>query len=73
MFVAEKVLLLLVISPIDQTSGDKPKFRNLIHIPTHLVCNAYRIESFLSFYMSLVFVMNCGAGNALRGFEIGMF
>ena len=41
--------------------------------PTHLVCNAHLIANFLSFYMSLVVVGNCGAGNALRGFEISMF
>ena len=42
---------------------------------THLVCNAYiyLIANFLSFHMSLVIVMNCGAGNVLRGFEISMF
>ena len=47
--------------------------RNLMHPPTHLVCNDYLIANFLSFHMSLVVVMNCGAGNALRGFEISMF
>ena len=41
--------------------------------PTHLVCNAHLIANFLRFHMSLVVVMNCGAGNALRGFEISMF
>ena len=41
--------------------------------PTHLVCNDHLIANFLSFHMSLVVVMNCGAGNALRGFEISMF
>ena len=41
--------------------------------PTHLVCNDQLIANFLCFHMSLVVVMNCGAGNALRGFEISMF
>ena len=41
--------------------------------PTHLVCNDHLIANFLSFHMSLVVVVNCGAGNALRGFEISMF
>ena len=41
--------------------------------PTHLVCHVCLIANFLSFHMSLVVVVNCGAGNALRGFEIGMF
>ena len=41
--------------------------------PTHLVCNDHLIANFLSFHMSLVVVMNCGAGNTLRGFEISMF
>ena len=41
--------------------------------PTHLVCHVHLIANFLSFHMSLVVVMNCGAGNALRGFEISMF
>ena len=41
--------------------------------PTHLVCHVYLIANFLSFHMSLVIVVNCGAGNALRGFEISMF
>ena len=40
--------------------------------PTHLVCNARLIENFLCFHMSLVIVMNCGAGNSIRGFEISM-
>ena len=40
--------------------------------PTHLVCNDHLIANFLSFHMSLVVVVNCGAGNALRGFEISM-
>ena len=56
-----------------QASGDKPEFRNLIHIPTHLVCHTYLIANFLSFHMSLVVVVNCGAGNALHGLEISMF
>ena len=43
-----------------------------MHPPTHLVWNANLIVNFLSFHMSLVVVMNCGAGNALRGFEISM-
>ena len=48
--------------------------RSLMHsLPTHLVCNDHPIANFLSFHMSLVVVMNCGAGNALRGFEISMF
>ena len=41
--------------------------------PTHLVCHAHLIANFFSFHMSLVVVMNCGAGNVLRGFEISMF
>ena len=41
--------------------------------PTHLVCHVHLIANFLSFHLSLVVVMNCGAGNALRGFEISMF
>ena len=41
--------------------------------PTRLICNNHLIANFLSFHMSLVVVMNCGAGNALRGFEISMF
>ena len=32
---------------------------------THLVCNDHLIANFLSFHISLVVVMNCGAGNAL--------
>ena len=44
-----------------------------MHPPSHLVCSAHLIAHFLSFHMSLVVVMNCGAGNALRGFEISMF
>ena len=49
--------------------------RSLMHPPppTHLVCNDHLIPDFLSFHMSLVVVMNYGAGNALRGFEIRMF
>ena len=47
--------------------------RSLMHPPTHLVCNDHLIANFLSFHMSLVVVMNCGAGNALRGFEMSMF
>ena len=47
--------------------------RSLMHPPTHLVCNDHLIANFLSFHMSLVVVINCGAGNALRGFEISMF
>ena len=54
-------------------SGDKPEFRNLIHTPTDLVCYAYLIAIFLSFHMSLVVVVNCGAGNALHGLEVSMF
>ena len=41
--------------------------------PTHLVCHVHLMANFLSFHMSLVVVVNCGAGNALRGFEISMF
>ena len=41
--------------------------------PTHSVCNDHLIANFLNFHMNLVVVMNCGAGNALRGFEISMF
>ena len=41
--------------------------------PTHLVCHVHLIATFLSFHTSLVVVVNCGAGNALRGFEISMF
>ena len=44
--------------------------RSLMHPHTHLVCNAHLIANFLSFHMRLVVAMNCGAGNALRGFEI---
>ena len=44
-----------------------------MHPPTHLICNDHLIANFLSFDMSLVVVMNCGTGNALRGFEISMF
>ena len=47
--------------------------RSLMHPHTHLVCNAHLIANFLSFHMSLVVVVNYGAGNALRGFEISMF
>ena len=47
--------------------------RSLMHPPTHLVCNDHLIANFLSFHMSLVVDMNCGAGNALPGFEISMF
>ena len=56
-----------------QASGDKPKFKNLIHTPTHLVCHAYLIANFLSFHMSLVVVVSCGAGKALHDLEISMF
>ena len=56
-----------------KASGDKPKFRNLIHTPTNLIHHACLIANFLNFHMSLVVVMNCGAGNALHGFEISMF
>ena len=41
--------------------------------PTHLVCHVHLIANFISFYMSLVVVVNSGAGNALRGFEISIF
>ena len=47
--------------------------RSLMHPPTHLVCNDHLMANFLSFHMSLVVVMNCGAENSLRGFEISMF
>ena len=40
--------------------------------PTHLAYNDHLIADFLSFHMSLVVVMNCGAGNALRDFEISI-
>ena len=43
------------------------------HTHTHLICNDHLIANFLSFHMSLVVVMNYGAGNAVRGFEISMF
>ena len=54
-------------------AAKKNEFRNLIHTPTHLVCHAYLIANFLSFHMSLVVVVNYGAGNALHGLEISMF
>ena len=38
----------------------KPKFRNLIHTPTYLVCNAHLKINLLSLHMSLVVVMNWG-------------
>ena len=41
--------------------------------PTHLVCHVHLTANFLSFHMNLVVVVNCGAGNTLRGFEISMF
>ena len=41
--------------------------------PTHLVCHVHLIANLLGFHMSLVVVVNCGAGNALRGFEISIF
>ena len=44
-----------------------------MHPPPYTVCNDHLIATFLSFHMSLVVVMNFGAGNALRGFEISMF
>ena len=56
-----------------KASGDKPEFGNLIHTPTLLVCHAYLIANFLNFHMSLVVVVNGGAGNALHGLEISMF
>ena len=40
---------------------------------THLVCYAHLIANFLGFHMSLVVVVNCGAGNVLHGFEISVF
>ena len=45
----------------------------ILKFNAHLVCNDHLIENFLSFHMSLVVVVNCGAGNALYGFEISMF
>ena len=54
-------------------SDDKPEYKDLIHTPTHLVCHAYLIANFLSFHISLVVVVNCGAGNALYGLEISTF
>ena len=56
-----------------KASDNKPEFRNLIHTPTNLICNTYLIANFLSFHMSLVVVMNYGAGNALHDLEISMF
>ena len=50
-----------------------PYLRSLMQPPTHLVCNSHLIANFLSFHISLVVVLNCGAGNALRCFEISMF
>ena len=50
-----------------EASGKKSKLWNLTHTPTHLVFNAHLIAHFLSFYMSLVVVMNCGAGNVSHG------
>ena len=41
--------------------------------PTHSVCNSHLVANFLSFHMSLVVVMNCGAGKALQSLEISMF
>ena len=41
--------------------------------PIHLVCNAHLIANFLGSHMSLVVVMNCGAGITLQRFEISMF
>ena len=40
---------------------------------THSVSNANLIANCLSFHISLVVVINCGAGNALGDFEISMF
>ena len=45
----------------------------LIFNSTHLVSNANLIANCLSFHISLVVVINCGAGNALSDFEISMF
>ena len=45
----------------------------ILKFNAHLVCHVHLIANFLSFHMSLVVVVKCGAGNALRGFEIGMF
>ena len=52
-----------------------PYLRSLIHPrpPTHLVCNAHLIANFLSFHMSLVVVIDCGAGNAQHSIEVSMF
>ena len=41
--------------------------------PEHLVWNAHIIANFLSFQMSLVIVMDCGAGNVPHAFEIILF
>ena len=63
-------------SIILRRAANPPKvlyLRISMHPPTHLVCNEHLIANFLSFHMSLVVVMNCGARNALRGFEISMF
>ena len=60
----------------NRRAANPPKvlyLRSLLHPPTHLVCNDHPVANFLSFHMSLVVVMNCGAGNALRGSEISMF
>ena len=63
-----------VLGIIDEpTRAEKPKLWNSTHTLTHLVCNGHLIANFLSFHMSLAVVMNCGAGNALHGFEIRMF
>ena len=40
---------------------------------THSVCHVHLTENFLSFHVSLILVVNYGAGNALRGFKISMF
>ena len=49
--------------------------RSLMHplYTLSLSCPSYSKSNFLSFHMSLVVVMNCGAGNTPRGFEISMF
>ena len=41
--------------------------------PIHLVYNVHITANFLSFHMSLVLVVNCGAGNVLHGSEISIF
>ena len=50
-----------------------PYLKNVIHPPTHLVCNAHLIANFLSIHVILVVAVNCGAENTLHSFEISMF